>query len=332
MTAAAPYPWLEDAWRLLMARQASGRLPHGWLFTGPAGIGKRALARAFCQAIQCESPLEHGAACGQCHGCRMWRAGAHPDLTELTISEDKTRISVEQVRELRDFMSLSSSHGPCRMAIVWPADAMTENAANSLLKTLEEPPGAALLILVSATPSRLPATIRSRCQQIKSGPPSRHQCVSWLAGAIPDHSVEDLDGLLALGHGAPLRALELAEQKALAQWRNQLETLLAFLQGRKGVVELSDQWYKDPLDVLLDRLQVLVADAIRWHMASGAGTALSGIASGKDLQALTRRLDLEACFIFQDRFPEWRRLSDTPINPQVLLEDVLVTLRGLSQN
>ncbi|MCG5500518.1 DNA polymerase III subunit delta' [Ectothiorhodospira lacustris] len=327
----ASFPWLDEAWRAILERRRSGRLPHGWLFTGPTGTGKLDFARAFCQAIQCESPQAQGVACGQCHGCRMWLAGAHPDLMELTIPEGKTRILVDQIRELRDFMSLSRSHGPCRMAILWPADTMTENAANSLLKTLEEPPGDAILILVSAHASRLPATVRSRCQQVKLALPSRPEARRWLTEAMPTVPAGDLDALLALGHGSPLRARMLAEQETLSQWRTQLDALLTLLQGRKGVVELSEQWHKLPVDVLVDRLQILMADGIRRHMTGGDGSLLSGMATSKDLQVLTGQLDLAACFRFQERLLEWRRLSDTPINPQVLLEDILVTLLDLAQ-
>ena len=181
MTALAPYPWQEQAWRTLMATLESGRLPHSLLITGSAGVGKQRLALVLVARIFCKQAKGDELACGRCGNCLLIAAGSHPDYVCLTVEEDKTRIAVQQVRDMIGHLGMKSYRGAEKVALVHPADAMNISSANSLLKTLEEPTDGTLLILVTARPSRLPATILSRCQRVEIRPPVREAALAWLA-------------------------------------------------------------------------------------------------------------------------------------------------------
>jgi DNA polymerase III subunit delta' len=148
------------------------RLPQAYCFAGPPGVGKRTTALALAQAINCLAPDSGeaegraGDACGACIPCRKIARGEHPDVTVVQ-PEEKTVITVDQIRELTARASLRAYEGKAKIWIVDPADQMQEPAANAFLKTLEEPCGASLFVLVTATPSALLPTIRSRCQVVR---------------------------------------------------------------------------------------------------------------------------------------------------------------------
>ncbi len=150
----------------------AGRMPQAYCFTGPEGVGKRLTALALAQALNCLAlaPGTAGGAatdaCGRCIPCRKIAAGQHPDVT-LVQPLDRSVIGIDQIRELTARAALRPYEGRAKVWILDPADLMQEPAANALLKTLEEPAGAALFILVTATPSALLPTIRSRCQSVR---------------------------------------------------------------------------------------------------------------------------------------------------------------------
>ena len=144
---------------------ANGRLAHAYLFSGPDGIGKRLVAMALARAIVCHE--QRG--CGQCLACRKIDHQNHPDLH--TLEPDGTSIKIEQIRSFQRELNLKPLESPRKICIIEQADTMTVGAANALLKTLEEPRGDTLLILLTAQPNRLLETIRSRCQPL---PFTRH--------------------------------------------------------------------------------------------------------------------------------------------------------------
>jgi DNA polymerase III subunit delta' len=319
MTAAAPYPWLAETCRQLLGRLASGRMPHALLLTGPEGIGKRALAEVLGRAAMCAAPGTGGEPCGQCQSCRLHEAHTHPDLTRVTIPEDKTQILVDQIRELAETMGLSRSMGAHRVAILWPANAMNPNAANSLLKTLEEPPERSLMILVTAEPSRLPATIRSRCQIVAVPLPPEADSRAWLAEE--GVAAGDMDVLMCLARGAPLAARALAEEGAVEQWQALLRDLGALLGGQPGIVGMAETWKAQDPERVIRWIQIALWESARLRMSeSAARKAL------KDLQPLAKTLDLVRAFQLQDRLTEWRRLARTTVNTQMLLEEVFAGL------
>jgi DNA polymerase III subunit delta' len=205
-------PWQRAA--AAEALQARARWPQALLITGRRGIGKRILALHFAQALLCERPNPDGSACGSCPSCGYVAAGAHPDLRSIELIEfDEennptvvNEITVPRIRELTEFTQLSSHRNRAKVAIIAPAESMNAAAANALLKTLEEPPPATYLILVSHL-GRLPATIVSRCRRLAAPEPDPAAAGAWLLA----QGVDDAQQLLAQAGGAPVLALTFAD-------------------------------------------------------------------------------------------------------------------------
>jgi DNA polymerase-3 subunit delta' len=219
------YPWTGEAWKNLVSRREN--LPQALLIHGPRGIGKFDLARRFAQFVLCET-AGVSAPCGECEGCRWFLAGQHPDFrqiepeilaglpeaTEDAPTPSKTtkpshEIKVDQVRALADFLNIGSHRGKRRMAIFHPAETMNANAANSLLKSLEDPASGACFILVSDSPRHLLPTVRSRCISLPVAIPDAAVAAAWLK----QEKVEDAEDWLAFAGGAPLLAKEYSESE-----------------------------------------------------------------------------------------------------------------------
>ena len=257
-------PWLQEAWRSLAERLASGRLPQALLLSGAAGLGKRGLAAALASAALCESRGADGFACGRCRACLLLAAGTHPDLMQLSFEmrddgkTPRTEIVIEQIRKLTDQLSLSSQFGGMQIVIIDPADRMNPSAANALLKTLEEPSGSTLMILVCDQPSRLPATIRSRCQRIEMQPPAHAQALAWLREQGIASSDAEMALLAMLGN--PGRALDALGDGSL-KLRGECSRDLLALRSRQGnALGIAEAWAADRPAERLWHAAVLVRD------------------------------------------------------------------------
>lgn len=305
-------PWLEDPWNDYAARREQDRLPHALLITGPAGIGKRQLADALVAGLLCEQG--RAAACGTCRSCRLLAGGAHPDRFLVTPEDDEREIKIKAIRELISRLVLTTTISPYKVALITPAEAMNRNAANALLKTLEEPPGDALLALVSDDPGGLPATIRSRCQALLVRPPERAVAVDWLAG---EHGLDETSAQLALEatSGSPLHAARLAEE-------GQLETYRGLRQSLEDVVGKPSQ-----AAALASRVAELEpALAWRWlSLAAAAGlrSALNGVATTWP-ETPYGRLRPDRFARLQVSADRNRKLVATPVRQDLLLQEWLI--------
>ncbi len=162
-----PVPqWQEARWKRVQDLRGIGRLPHALLISGPGGTGEGLFADALMQALLCTSATT-AAPCGECNACREYTAGTHPDAVRIEPEEAGKAIGVDRIRELTGRLNLTSG-GRSKVARIEPAESMTLAAANSLLKTLEEPPGDSVLLLVSERPARLPATVSLPADHLRS--------------------------------------------------------------------------------------------------------------------------------------------------------------------
>jgi len=198
------------------AAMAENRLHHAWLLHGVKGIGKRMLADKLAGMLMCET----GTACGECHACQMLAAGSHPDMHHAELLEGKRDINIEQVRGVLDFLSLSGAESDRRVVILDDAERMNTQAANALLKGLEEPGAGSLLLMVCADASSLPATVRSRCLLQDCSPLSDEMVAKVLARM--DIATEHMQLAVTLAEGAPGSVMcmqDKATGAALQQWQ-----------------------------------------------------------------------------------------------------------------
>ncbi|MCB1735927.1 MAG: DNA polymerase III subunit delta' [Gammaproteobacteria bacterium] len=341
MTQALP-AWLCAPLDALRAQRDVGRLHHALLIHGPRGVGKALLAEHLIRGLFCKTPDAQGHACGECAPCKLYLAGNHPDarLVEPEIEhrqfapylhaiaqDDPDRkadtprkqrlISIGQIRQLNEFLVTKSQFGGWRIGVIAPAEAMNVNAANSLLKTLEEPGGSTLLMLLSERPSALPATVRSRCRSLSIPAPAHAEAGAWLRSLHPQGDTEQA---LALSGGAPLAAAAMLDDGRLELHGQALSELEQLLRGRVEPISLAEQWSKVGAPIYIGFLQSWLVDMIRMH--SGAGVPSAALA--RRLQALAQGLDLRELYRRLDAVSEARRLLDRSISLQALLEDLLL--------
>ncbi|MCY1277868.1 DNA polymerase III subunit delta' [compost metagenome] len=242
------HPWQTALWQQLSGRS---RHAHAYLLHGPAGIGKRALADRLVAFLLCQQ-VQGDAACGRCKSCQLLAAGTHPDYWLLEPEEPEKPIRVDQVRELVDFVAQTAQLGGRKLVLLEPAEAMNINAANALLKSLEEPSGDTVLLLLSHQPSRLLPTIKSRCVQQACPQPDAAQSLAWLMQALPDESPESLQELLVLAGGSPLTARRLHGQGIREQRALVTEGVKNLLKRKTAPGQLAESWNAIPLPLLFD--------------------------------------------------------------------------------
>jgi DNA polymerase-3 subunit delta' len=311
------------------------RWPHALLIVGPRGIGKRALALEFARALLCETPRGDGSACGECASCRYVAAGQHPDLRvvePVEIDDDGVAkpvewIQVDAIRDLIGWAQLTSHRRVAKVAVIAPAERMNAAAANALLKTLEEPAPATFLILVSAAPGRMPATVRSRCRMMQAPRPDARLSTSWLA----EQGVGAPQPLLAQAGGAPLAALALADphyQSERAAWLQALAE-----PSRLTPATLAARIDAAPREERRERLACAIDWLVGWcadlaHAASGARPLQNG-----DHDAALTRLAASvapvALFRYHRALLRQRALVAHPLTPRLVAEALLTDYRTL---
>ena len=322
-----PLPWHDAQWQPLLQRLRTGLLAHALLLRGVPGVGKGVFAQALAARLLChQSDAEY--ACGHCKSCELVRAGTHPDLLVVEPEAVGKPIKIDQVRRVNEFARKTAQQGGCRAIVMNPAEAMNINAANALLKSLEEPGGGTFFILVSARSGDMLPTIRSRCQMSSFAMPDAALAKAWLADHIADPLV--LEQLLLLSSGAPLIVRAMFDDDTLNLRGRLINDLPELFRGNLTPVELARQWHTGNLIQLLGWLGSWLEDAVKRQL-----TADDSFIRNKDqlrmLGYLADKAPAADLLVLRDSIMSQRQqlLDGATLNTQMLMEGVFGDLLEL---
>jgi DNA polymerase-3 subunit delta' len=327
------YPWQQDQWLQIQRQLQQNRLPHALLFTGPAGTGKQCFARALARSLLCSHPLDNGRACGECETCRLCDAGTHPDMRWLQpVAPDTTTsknpvmaIKTGMIEALVNTLSATSQFGGYRCAVIANAEKMNREAANRLLKTLEEPGEDTLIVLVCSHPDRLPVTIRSRCQVIRFALPSQPQALEWLLSDADAATKTAALHALRLTHGSPLLA-----KQFLHEWSDMHDVLATALlaSAHEGTLRYAPELAQMPKALALTWLLDWIGDVGRLQTCGSGAVLVNEDHRGK-LAARVGQADAGRLFGLYDHVCELLRNDAIALNPLLMWENLLISWDGI---
>lgn len=312
--------------------QRKDTLPHALLLRGRAGIGKHAFAVDLSRDLLCLQPNQH-AACGACSSCAWFAEGTHPDFRLITPESDeeiedapkkkaskKSQITVAQIRQLFDYLSLSSHQVQGRrVVLISPADTLNTASANALLKVLEEPPANTLFLLVTSQPQRLLPTIISRCQALDLPLPSQQEAIDWLK----TQGLHNAEAALEYAGGAPLLALQASVEtnssliKQLTQGAklDPFTSAPLFLSsGMERALETLQKW-------VLDLMSCKLTQQFHYHSQQASA-----------LQALCKSVNLSLLIRFQQTLLEAKKTANHPLSNEMQLENMLLQYTHIFRN
>ncbi len=314
-------PWLNAALRRFEARISRGQTPQALLVHGPAGIGRRHFALGLAARL-----LGSGWRPSLDVPADQLAAVPHPDYWSVGLEEESRVIKIDQIRELIQALSLTSHGSGWKVGLVWPAEAMNHNAANTLLKTLEEPPAATTVILVADAPARLPATIVSRCERIRLSPPTPATALAWLSSRHPDRAA--CERALGFSSGAPLMARSLLgddQGPGISQLLEDLGNELQQVIDRKATPgAIARSWAARDAATCLRWLYLQTAEQLR-SQVSVPGDAASVV---PPLKIPGAALNMTACCAHLDQVIEAQRLKNRSLNMEAMFADLLMWWYG----
>lgn len=291
------YPWQTKNWDHLSEYIAQNRIPSGLLISGNKGLGKNQLAANFAEHLLCVT------ACGKCNQFLLVKAGTNPDFFHVRSEEPGKNISVSQIRNLISNLTLKPQFDAYRVVIVSPADKMNNAAANAFLKCLEEPPERTVIILVTESPRKLPATIISRCQKLVVETPDKKITIDWLSEKLNGKSFDERN--IALAGGSPLLALDFIN---------------------KEILKLHDKCFNE-----WNEIQNPVIVAEEWFKLTDVPLLKWATSWTINLIKSEHKVESKKLYKLYDLLLESQKLFDTQINKQLMFEEILIKWSEINQ-
>ena len=319
------FPWHQTCWNLFIKARSQNHLPHAILLSGEEGIGKLSLAKRMAKSLLCMNNITNPKdACNECQSCKTYESGANPDFTQISLLEDKQQIGVDQIRALSNFLNFSRSFNTTRVVILNPVERMNLNAANSILKSLEEPTTHTVLILVTAKISQLLPTIKSRCQLFGVASPSKIQSIDWLQqhqrqNNNAEENPVNLEKLLEITGNKPLRAIKLSQQDI--DDRNQyFKDLASVINQQTSITEMAKKWEKHDSEAILDWQILLIQNKIKITMSSTPNE----VNSSSPTNQLTLHLSAENHWLLYQNLLKQKQYIHTSVNSLMFMENMIM--------
>jgi DNA polymerase III subunit delta' len=320
------HEWAVD---MLKKHVSHGTTRHAYLFAGPPGLGRRTLALRFAQALNCQTPVDAGIPCGQCRDCKQIEAMQHADLTIVQAESEGGTLKVDQIREARRSLTLKPYQANYRVALFLRFQEANDNAANALLKTLEEAPSYAVLILTADNPEQLLPTIVSRCEVLRLRPLK----IESIQSALENRGIETSQARLIahISGGRFGYALRLIENEALLEKReerlNDLQSLISASRVEKFAY--ADKLARDKESM---RQAVLIWLSY-WRdimlRSAQASTPLVNVDRNVEIEDLAGRLDLSIARRVVTNFEDVLEKMERNVNSRLLAEVLLLDLPRL---
>jgi DNA polymerase III subunit delta' len=319
------YPWLQSYFELMSRAWYQHRLPHALLLRGTQGVGKGAFADLLAQWVLCENKQE-AMSCGQCRSCHLFQTDSHPDALSVQLELKSKVIKVDQIRRLSQQLS-QTPFGHYQVVIIEDAEKMNIAASNALLKTLEEPCGSVLIILIVQPGMSLPATIHSRCQHLNITVDTPESAFAWLRKTYPE---EDAERLWRHSLGAPLLSAALLENDYFKCREQVLRCLEQAMQQRVNPLPVVAQWLKYEMSDVVRILLLVTMDCIKLA-GMFRGDALVNEGEKKRLMAIVSTTNAIILFRFYDHLIKVQETLSTGIavNKQILFENIMLAWLGV---
>jgi len=322
----------EWAVQLLQGHIENNTLRHAYLITGPSDIGKKKLAIRFIQAICCPNTKGPGIPCLECSTCTRLQRLEHPDLFPISVEEGSKQIKIDQVREMVRKLSLSPYEASRRFGLLIDFELANRNSQNSILKTLEEPPGSVILILTAASASSLFETVASRCEEIKLNPVPIQTTRLGLENLyqIP---ADQADFLAHISGGKPELARAYHQVPEILERRNSLlDQHYEILTGDSVArFAYANQLVKDPAMVQ----EMLNTWSSIWHdillQVGKSDTPIRNIDREGEIQDIISSIDLQDAKSAVRLFQRAYGLLQKSANLELTVEDLLLQLPTIPQ-
>ncbi len=320
-------PWLAPQWDQLIRSIASDRIPPALLIHGQTGLGKTYLAQLWAQKLLCLNADGVKLPCGSCSACHLFQAGTHPDFMTVEPQDTGKSIGVDTIRQLIAKLSLKPQYNGYRIVLIEPADGLNINAANALLKTLEEPAPYTLIILITHSAYKLPVTLLSRCQKISIPRPEKAQLLHWMQSRNLRESTYDALDVSRLG---PLNVIAMDATARRETMKQVLREFTAVLQGEHDPVILAGDWEQTFDEDRLEWIMIFVRDMVHQKYNLHEGMTQDGEMRTL-LDAVGQKVSLPELYRYWELLLNTRRKLGGASNQRLLLEELLITGAQLSR-